>query len=214
MTRLLLVRHGETTWNAEERVQGQTDVPLSAFGRRQAERLRTRLRAEPIAAAYASDLSRAWETARVALKGRDVPLAPCAELREICLGEWQGLTVTEIRRRWPDASRRFWDADPEAAPAGGETRRQLQSRVVAAATAIAARHPRGQVLVVSHGGALRALVCWAVGAELTASGRFEVDNCGLSILDLPPARPMLVRWNEVRHLEGLVHESVGRQPLG
>lgn len=214
MTRLLLVRHGETTWNAEQRAQGQTDVPLSDVGRRQAERLRTRLAGEPIAAAYASDLSRAWETARIALAGRVVPLTPRAELREICLGEWQGLTVAEIRARWPARSERFWNADPDAAPAGGETRRELQVRVVGAIQAITARHPAEQVLVVSHGGALRALVCWALSAELSASGRFEVDNCGLSILELRPARTMLVRWNEVAHLDGLVHESVGRRPDG
>lgn len=208
------MRHGETTWNAEQRVQGQIDVPLSELGRRQAERLAERLAHEPLAAAYTSDLSRAWGTARIALAGRDLPLIACRELREINLGEWQGLTGAQIRRRWPGKSERFWNADPDAAPAGGETRHELQARVVAAIQAIAVGHPGERVLIVSHGGALRALVCWALNADLSASGRLEVDNCGLSILELRPARPMLVRWNDVAHLEGMVDEAVGRQPFG
>jgi broad specificity phosphatase PhoE len=210
----LLARHGETTWNAEQRVQGQTDAPLSELGRRQAQRLGARLAGEPIAAAYASDLSRAWDTARIALAGRDVPLHPCPGLREINLGRWQGLTGAEIDRRWPGQSERFWDADPDLAPDGGETRRELQARVVASIETIVARHVNELVLVVSHGGALRAFACWILDADLAVSRRLEVDNCGLSVVQLRPARPMLVGWNDVTHLDGLVHPAVGQRPLG
>jgi probable phosphoglycerate mutase len=211
VTRLLLARHGETDWNAEHRWQGHTDTPLSLLGRRQAELLRERLAAEPLAAAYASDLSRARDTATAALVGRDVPLTLRPALREINLGEWQGLTTPEIRQRWPGQLERFWGAaDPTARPLGGETREELQARIAAAVQEIAAAHPAGQVLIVSHGGALRALACWALGAPPSSSRRFEVDNCALSILELGAEGPLLVRWNDTAHLLGLASESVGR----
>jgi probable phosphoglycerate mutase len=90
VTHLVLVRHGETAWNHDGRLQGQTDVPLSEFGRAQAARLRERLRDEPFAAAYSSDLSRCWETATTVVADRDVPLRPMVGLREVHLGAWQG----------------------------------------------------------------------------------------------------------------------------
>src|SRR5207244_2230511 len=102
VTRLLVVRHGETTWNHEWRLQGQTDVELSDFGRAQARRLADRLKHEPIVVAYSSDLKRCWETATIALSGRDVPLHPDRRLREVHLGEWQGQTADEVRARRPE----------------------------------------------------------------------------------------------------------------
>lgn len=210
MTRLLLVRHGETDWNAEHRWQGHTDTALSDLGRRQAALLRERLAVEPLVAAYASDLSRAWDTATIALAGRDVPLHARVGLREINLGEWQGLTTSEIRQRWPGQLEMFWGADGAARPIGGETRSEMQSRVAEAVEEIAAAHPDGQVLIVSHGGALRGVACWALGAPTSSSNRLEVDNCALSILELRDDRPLLVRWNDASHLAGLASESVGR----
>jgi broad specificity phosphatase PhoE len=211
VTRFFLVRHGETDWNAEHRWQGHTDTPLSQLGRRQAELLRERLAREPLVAAYASDLSRAWDTATSALAGRGLLLTACPGLREINLGEWQGLTTPEIEQRWPGQLARFFAAaDADARPRGGETRAEMQERVAGALQEIAAAHPEGQVLVVSHGGALRGVACWALAAPPSSSGRFEVDNCALSILELRPDRPLLVRWNDTSHLAGLVSEAVGR----
>ena len=210
MTRLLLVRHGETEWNAAHRWQGHTDTPLSQLGRRQAELLRERLAREPLVAAYASDLSRAWDTATTALAGRDVPLTPRPALREIYLGDWQGLTTPEIEQRWPGQLARYFNADADARPGGGETRQEMQARIAGAVQEIAAAHPEGQVLIVSHGGALRGLACWALDAPTSSSGRFEVDNCALSILELRPDRPLLVRWNDTSHLAGLASEAVGQ----
>jgi broad specificity phosphatase PhoE len=211
LTRLLLVRHGETDWNAAQRWQGHTDTPLSVLGRRQAELLRERLARESIAAAYASDLSRAWDTATIALTGRDVPLVARPGLREIHLGEWQGLTTPEIELRWPgQLARYFAAADANARPPGGESRQEMQARVAGAILEIVAAHPEGQVLIVSHGGALRGVACWAIEAPTRSSNRFEVDNCAVSILEVRPSRPLLVRWNDTSHLAGLASEVVGR----
>jgi broad specificity phosphatase PhoE len=209
LTRLLLVRHGETDWNAEHRWQGHTDTPLSQLGRRQAELLNQRLAAEPFVAAYASDLSRAWDTATIALTSRDVRLTARPDLREIHLGEWQGLTGPEIEHRWPGELARYY-ASGDTRPPGGETRQELRERIASAMQEIAAAHPGGQVLVVSHGGALRGVGCWALDAPTSSAWRFEVDNCAISILELRLDRPLLVRWNDTSHLVGLVSEAIGR----
>jgi broad specificity phosphatase PhoE len=204
LTRLLLARHGQTAWNHEGRLQGQTDIELSNFGREQARRLGQRLAGEQIDAAYSSDLSRCWETATIALGERAVGLTADAGLREVNLGEWQGRTWTELRAErsgevdWVDEDL------VSRGPPGGESRAQLQARVTAAITAIVARHPDEQVFVVSHGGALRAFLCWVLLADLRATRRIELDNCGLTVVDFHRGQSRLVGWNAVGHLHGLV----------
>jgi broad specificity phosphatase PhoE len=209
--RLLIARHGQTAWNHEARLQGQTDVPLSDFGREQARRLGERLASEQIDSAYTSDLGRCWNTAEIALAGRDVALTPVPGLREVNLGAWQGRTRAELRAE--NAADVAWvDEDIEnRAPPGGESRAQLQRRVVAAFAEIVARHADGQLFVVSHGGALRAYLCWLLLADLRAGRRIELDNCGLTVLELDRDRPMLLRWNDTCHLAGLL-DPTARQP--
>jgi broad specificity phosphatase PhoE len=202
-TRLICVRHGETAWNHDLRLQGQTDTELSGFGREQARRLAERLAGEEIAAVYSSDLRRCVETAEIALGGRGIRPTLMPELREVHLGEWQGHTTDELRQLVPAELERVWANPVDEAPRGGETRRELQRRVVAAVTSIADRHPDQSVLVVSHGGALRALACWVLIADLRAVRRLELDNCGLSRVDVERGQPTLLRWNDVGHLEGL-----------
>src|SRR5205814_2845590 len=160
MTGLILVRHGETTWNHDLRLQGQTDTELSDVGREQARRLAERLAREQIAAAYSSDLRRCVETAEIALAGREIVPTLLVGLREIHLGDWQGHTTAELRALMPTELDRVWGNPDHEAPRGGETRRQLQRRGVEAITSLAERHPGEQALVISHGGALRARACW------------------------------------------------------
>ena len=174
MTKLLLARHGETDWNRERRWQGHSDTPLNDVGREQARALAAELEREPLAAIYSSDLRRAYETAReVGLrKGIDVIVDP--ELREIHVGMWEGLTSEEIEQRWPDDLSR-WRAGELVLGRGGETDEQLRERVLRAAGRIAAAHPREQVLIVSHGGALRALALHAKAIEQDR----RLENCGV-----------------------------------
>jgi broad specificity phosphatase PhoE len=204
MTRLILVRHGQTTWNHESRLQGQTDTELSDVGREQARRLAVRLAREEIAAAYSSDLRRCADTAAIALAGRGIAPTPVTGLREVHLGEWQGRTTAELRAAMPSELERVRGNPLDEAPRGGETRRQLQTRVVAAITSIVDRHRGHQVLVVSHGGALRALACWALLADLRAVQRLDLDNCGISRIDVEVGEPALRSWNDVAHLDGLL----------
>lgn len=158
MTRLHLVRHGQTDWNLEGRWQGQADVPLNDHGRQQAQQSAEKLRSIPLAAIYTSDLIRAVDTARAITRVNPAPLVFEPRLREIHQGEWQGLLVDEIQARYADAyHRRRLDPLKMAAP-GGETTQQVRQRAVAAVRDLAAKYPQGDVAVVSHGFTLAVLL--------------------------------------------------------
>jgi broad specificity phosphatase PhoE len=157
VTELLLVRHGETDWNAAGRLQGHTDRPLSDYGRAQARRLAEELTGEQFDAIYASDLARARETAEIVAEQLRMPVAVDADLREKNWGTWEGLTSTER-------------LDVELV---GESTEQHQRRTLAALGRISAKHPYGRVLVVTHGGSMRRVQTEALGFALPV-----VENCG------------------------------------
>ena len=157
MTRLLLVRHGETDWNAEGRLQGHTDRPLSDYGRRQAQALAEELADEPLDALYASDLARARETAEIVGARLGLPVVLEPDLREKNWGTWEGLTPTER-------------AEVEFV---GESTEQHEERTLGALRRIAERHPGGRILVVTHGGSVRRAQTAALGLALPV-----VANCG------------------------------------
>ena len=200
MTRFIVVRHGETTWNSESRYQGQTDVPLSARGWREAERLAERFARETIAAIYASDLARAADTARVIARclGQSVILEP--RLREANLGEWQGLSYAQVRQRY------FGATDPlpcyavNQPPRGGESLRQLQARLLQVVDEIAARHANSNVLLVLHGGCLRALFCAWLRVELTDHWKLQFDSASVSEAVVARENAIVTRLNDCAHL--------------
>lgn len=148
-TTILLVRHGETDWNLERRVQGHSDRPLNETGRRQAIELATALEEERVDAVYASDLLRAHETARILADRKGLGVTVIPELREKNFGTWEGFTDQEILARFPEARSGPWG--------DGETHDDMAGRVVEALRRIAETHPGGRVLVVAHGGPLRAV---------------------------------------------------------
>ena len=150
MTSIILARHGETDWNLERRVQGHTDRPLNETGRGQAVKLARELAGEPLDAVYASDLQRARETARIVAEPRGLTVTLLPALREKHFGTWEGLTDTEVLERFPSARRGSWG--------DGETSDDVAGRVLAALHAIAREQPGGRVLVVTHGGPLRAVL--------------------------------------------------------
>jgi probable phosphoglycerate mutase len=154
-TRILLARHGETEWNRVGRWQGHADPPLNQTGRRQAAELADRLGRDGISAVYSSDLARARETACAVARRLGLEVVEDRGLREIDVGSWSGLTRAEVEQRFPDGYA-SWLAGEIGHD--GETREQLTARVVAAIATIAARHgPDDNVLVVTHGGVIRAL---------------------------------------------------------
>ena len=166
MTTILLARHGETDWNLQRRVQGHSDTPLNETGRAQALALAETLDDAVLDAIYASDLARARDTAQVVAdrKGLAVTVAP--ELRERNFGTWEGLTDDEILARFPAARTGSWG--------DAETKEELAKRVLRALQRIAAAHPGGRVLVVTHGGPVRALL-----VECGLDGRGPIGNCSL-----------------------------------
>lgn len=176
MTRILLARHGETDWNRIGRWQGHADPPLNEAGRSQAAELAERLAGDGIAAVYSSDLKRASETARVVAARLGLDVVEDAGLREIDVGSWSGLTRAEVEQRFPEGYARWLGGEIGH---DGETREQLTARVVDAVERIAATHPDGTVLVVTHGGSIRALRRHAAGDPGA-----PIENCGTSSLEL------------------------------
>lgn len=167
MGRLLLIRHGETAWNAERRWQGQTDVPLADAGRAQATALagRLALRALSPVAIYSSDLRRAWETATPVAEAFDLDPIAAPAWREINLGSWSGSTVEQIRERFPVEWQRI-TAGEDLPRGGGETLATFSRRVTESLEEIAARHSRATALVVTHGGAIRVALLYVRGWPL------------------------------------------------
>jgi probable phosphoglycerate mutase len=164
VTTFLLVRHGETDWNFERRVQGHADRPLNETGRAQARALADELAGEPIDAVYSSDLVRAHETARIVAERLGLDVIALPDLREKHFGTWEGLTDREILARFPDARRGHWG--------DAETTEDVARRVLGALRRIAQTHPKGRVLVVAHGGPVRAALIHS-GAD----GTGPIGNC-------------------------------------
>lgn len=166
MTHLLLVRHGETQWNREGRWQGQADPPLNEHGQRQARRIAAELRGVRLDHLYSSDLRRAMETAHII--GAELGLAVVADqrLREINLGQWQGMPSTDIQAQYAEEYQR-WHASPLTAhPPGGEDLCTLAARVLEAISEIALRHPDGRVGVVAHELPIAVVLSRARGVDL------------------------------------------------
>lgn len=178
MTTIHLARHGETDWNRELRWQGHCDPPLNAIGREQARGLAESLRTTHITAVYASDLRRASETAEIVAARLALPVRLDPALREIDAGSWAGHTLAELAARYPEAVAR-WQKTGERAWEGGESHAEMAARVVGAIRSIAAGHDGEDVLVVSHGGPMRALKTLAAGFEYPGDRRSvaRTENC-------------------------------------
>ncbi|MCC7104588.1 MAG: histidine phosphatase family protein [Chloroflexi bacterium] len=185
MTRLLLARHGRTDWNDEGRYQGQSDPSLNAEGWRQAEELAARLRDEPLAAVFSSDLRRAEETARAVAELHRLVVRIDPRLREIHQGRWDGMLYDEILAQDGDLLR-AWEAHPLAArPPGGESLDEVRSRVVAATRDIVGEFPRQVVCLVSHKVSLTVLRCVVTGEDLERALQVLPSNATYVTLDAP-----------------------------
>ncbi|MDQ3957826.1 MAG: histidine phosphatase family protein [Actinomycetota bacterium] len=170
MTTVFLVRHGATEWNHAKKAQGQADIELNDTGYRQAIATAEELSHERIEAVYSSDLRRAYCTAEPIAKTHGVEVATDPDFREIDQGEWEGLHVDEIRRRWPDqwGPARHYSARP-----GGESPAQVRKRALEALERVVRAHPDGTVVVVSHGGTIRWLSAEALGYDERRSARLR-----------------------------------------
>ena len=199
-SRLCMVRHGETAWNAEGRVQGQTDVPLSATGEAQARAVAAALAGERFDVLYASDLSRVRQTAAPAASALGLEVRLDARLRERHYGKFETLTYAEARERLPEDFARFRAKDPDYDFGSGESLRRFNARALECVGEIAARHAGEAVLVFTHGGVLEMVRRHALGSGLQSPRDFEIPNAALNWLDIGPGGWRVSAWAEVGHL--------------
>ena len=184
MTRLCLIRHGQTGWNLEGRYQGQSNVPLNEKGRDQARTLARQLPGQHFTAIYTSDLQRAKETAEIITEFVHLPITPEPRLREIDQGEWEGQLVEVIKARYTELWQQHTVDPAGIRPPGGETVQEVAIRVHAALDDIVRLHPSGCVLIVSHGLAIATIICKVQGIPLGQAYSVIPDN----------AKPLWVNW--------------------
>jgi len=201
-TRIIAVRHGETAWNVDSRIQGQLDIELNERGRWQARRVGQALAGEHIVAVYSSDLGRAHQTASAIAEAAGVPVISHVGLRERHFGIFEGKTFDEIHRTWPDHANDWRKRIPEwQPPEGGESLIQLRERVGRTFEELAARHPGAQIVVVAHGGVLDALYRIATRQEVNAPRTWELPNAAINRLLWTPQGFSLVGWSDTHHLD-------------
>ncbi len=203
MTRWLLVRHGETEWNATSRMQGHTPTGLSETGVRQAQLLAERLKDTELAAIHCSDLPRARDTAEMIAAGRGIEVHPTSDLRERSYGQWEGMTREEIRARDPEEYAHWRQGTEEFAPPDGESLIDVLARQAGLTEMLRATYPGDETIaLVGHGGAFLTLAVSMLGVPMSLRSRFSLDNASITILRVSPDRAVLERWNDISHWEG------------
>lgn len=205
MTEVVVVRHGETPWNVERRVQGWEDIPLNETGIRQAQALarhlaRARHHGNHIDAIYSSDLQRARMTAEIVGQTLTLPVIVEEGVRERHFGVLQGLVFSTMEVHQPEATRIWKSRDPDAILPEGESLRRFHERVTQAIDAIAARHVGQRVMVVSHGGAMDIIWRHAKQASLQAPREAELLNASINRIKVLPQRWEIIEWGNVTHL--------------
>ncbi|MEY4415291.1 MAG: hypothetical protein RIQ53_2584 [Pseudomonadota bacterium] len=208
VTRIVAIRHGETPWNAEQRLQGHRDIPLNALGHRQAAQLAAALRDEGIEQIISSDLQRAWDTALALAGPLGLDVQPEAGLRERCFGTLEGHTRSDIETHWPDIARRWMGRDLSYTPEGGESIPDFSARCVAAAERIARAHAGRSIAIVCHGGVLDCLYRAATRAPLDAPRTWQLGNCAINRLLHTADGFTLVGWNDTQHIDGLARDEL------
>jgi len=200
-TRIIALRHGETAWNVDTRIQGQLDIKLNRTGRWQARRAAQALANEEVAAIYSSHLLRALETARSIAEATGTSAQPVEALRERGFGVFEGKTFSQIEATWPEQALRWRKRDPHWKPEGGESLHELRHRVVDAASELAQRHQGEQIVLVAHGGVLDVLYRAATGQDLQSQRTWNLGNATINRLLWTPDGLTLVGWADTRHLE-------------
>ena len=200
-TRVLAMRHGETAWNVDTRIQGSLDIGLNEKGRSQAERLGAALQGEPITAIYSSDLWRAYDTALAISKATGVNIITDEGLRERGFGIFEGKTFDEVQAHWPEQALRWRQRDPDFCPEGGESLTMFRDRILSASQALTARHPGEQIAIVAHGGVMDVLYRAATGQSIQATRTWALGNAVINRLLWTPTTFTLVGWNDTQHLD-------------
>jgi len=200
LSRLLLVRHGDTELNSAERYWGRSDVKLSAAGIEQAEKLCDRLAVEKIDAVYSSDLERALVTAEIIASSHQLAVITCAELREVNFGQLEGLTFSEISRLYPEVAKLWAERSTKLKYPGGESLVKFNNRVSKFLSSLDKHAVEETILVVAHAGVLRTLVCQLLGIDPQRRWQIRLDLASLSIMETHQQGAILSLLNDVSHL--------------
>ncbi len=203
MAQWLLVRHGETEWNAEGRMQGHTPTGLSDIGVRQAGLLAERLSNTDLSAIYSSDMTRARVTAETIVAGRHIEIHATSDLRERGYGRWEGMTRQEIRDEYPQEYAQWRLGTEQFSPPDGESLIDVLARQSRLTEMLREAYPDDQTIaLVGHGGAFITLVVSMLGLPLSMRPRFHLSNASISVLRVSADSVVLERWNDISHWEG------------
>lgn len=209
-TRIIAVRHGQTAWNVDTRIQGQLDIGLNERGLWQAQRVATALKEEPIAAVYTSDLARARDTAQPTAAQKNLPLYPDTGLRERAFGAFEGKTFAQIEAEHPDEARRWRERDLHLRLGGhGESLTEFFERTVSTFKRLAGAHPGEQIAVFAHGGVMDMLYRAAANIPLNAPRTWQLGNTAINRALFNGEGFSLVGWGDVQHLEDAALDELG-----
>ncbi|MCT4604955.1 MAG: histidine phosphatase family protein [Marinisporobacter sp.] len=203
MTKLYLVRHGQTKWNIESRAQGSKNVELTDEGRNQAILLAERMKNYRIDAIYSSDLDRAYETAKILGNTLNIEVKKIDGLREMSFGEWEGLTNEEIQKDYKEHYT-VWRNDPHKANIpGGEKLLDVQKRGLAAIYRIVKENKNKNIIVVSHGVTIKSIILGVMDIDLSYFYKIRQDNTSMNLIEYKSYGPVLVTLNNTSHLENM-----------
>ena len=200
-TRIIAIRHGETAWNVDTRIQGQLDIGLNATGRWQAQRAASALAGETIAAVYSSDLLRAWDTAISVANAVAQNVITNEGLRERGFGVFEGKTFAEIGEKWPAQALAWRRREPTFAPEGGESLEQFRDRILNVVDTLASPHLGHQIVVVAHGGVMDVLYRAATRQDVQAPRTWDLGNATINRLLWTPEGLSIVGWADTHHLD-------------
>ena len=212
MTRFILVRHGETTWNQEGRYQGQIDTPLSPFGLKQGEMVAEGLKTVPIDIAYASPLSRSYETAVMCAKHHGLEVIKDERLLEINHGEWEGLQADEVEAKYPELLQKWRTTVVDVQMPGGENIEDVRRRAMEAFYEYAEKHAGQTVLVVAHDAVNKAVLCDILDIDLSHFWQVKQDNTCINVFEYQNGKWRLVLMNSTSHL-GFLFSGIEQKGL-
>lgn len=201
-TEVVLIRHGQTRWNLEGRWQGHADSPLTEFGLNQAKALAERLSNMAFSALYSSDLGRARETAGIIARRTGHDILFDARLRERNVGIFQGLTLSEMQERFPEAFEKYRLFDQDAVIPGGESMNQRYAVNIQCINEIAEKHRGQSVVVVTHGGVLNSMFRYVLKLPPEANRRYQIKNTAINAFLWGPNGWVLQTWGDISHVNG------------
>jgi len=203
MSKLLLVRHGLTELNSSFKFAGITDIEISTLGQKQIEKLRDRLSTSKIDAVCCSDMKRTITSARIISSSRNLPMTTYPELREMNYGQIEGMSFGEIHHCFPNVARSIEDRNCQISFPGGESFIELENRIRKFTRELQRYSVEETILIVSHGGALRMLICILLETNIDIWWHLRIDNASLSIIDNHQKGAILTLLNDVSHLDTL-----------